>query len=53
VTDIYATSLDYDPSAIITIDFSKKVQNKLHWAIHSHTAAELIVERADAQQKHM
>ena len=43
VTDIYATALDYDPSAKITQDFFKKVQNKLHWAIHGHTAAELIV----------
>lgn len=43
VTDIYATALDFDPSAKITQDFFKKVQNKLHWAIHGHTAAELIV----------
>ena len=43
VTDIYSTALDYDPSAKITQDFFKKVQNKLHWAIHGHTAAELIV----------
>ena len=43
VTDIYSTALDYDPSAKITQDFFKKVQNKLHWAIHGRTAAELIV----------
>ena len=43
VTDIYSTALDYDPSAKVTQDFFKKVQNKLHWAIHGHTAAELIV----------
>jgi len=42
ITDIYSTALDYDPSAKTTIDFFKKVQNKLHWAIHEHTAAELI-----------
>jgi hypothetical protein len=53
ITDIYATSLDYDPSSIITIDFFKKVQNKLHWAIHHHTASELIVQRANAEKAHM
>lgn len=53
VTDIYSTALDYDSSAKITQDFFKKVQNKLHWAIHGHTAAELIVERADSQKEHM
>lgn len=53
VTDIYSTALDYDPSAKITQDFFKKVQNKLHWAIHGHTAAELIAERADSQKEHM
>ena len=53
VTDIYSTALDYDPLAKITQDFFKKVQNKLHWAIHGHTAAELIVERADSQKEHM
>ncbi|MDR3169109.1 MAG: virulence RhuM family protein [Candidatus Peribacteria bacterium] len=45
ITDIYATSLDYDPSSVITIDFFKKVQNKLHWAIHHHTAAENMAKR--------
>jgi len=53
ITDIYSTALDYDPSAKITQDFFKKVQNKLHWAIHGHTAAELIVERADSKKEHM
>ena len=53
VTDIYATSIDYDPSAKTTVDFFKKVQNKLHFAVHRHTAAELIVERADAEKAHM
>jgi len=53
VTDIYSTSLDYDPSAKITELFFKKVQNKLHWAIHKHTAAELILERANADKKNM
>lgn len=53
VTDIYSTALDYDPSAKITQDFFKKVQNKLHWAIHGHTAAELILERSDSQKENM
>lgn len=53
ITDIYATALDYDTSAKTTKEFFAKVQNKLHWAIHWHTAAELIVERADAEQPHM
>jgi hypothetical protein len=53
VTDIYATSVDYDPSAKTTLDFFKKVQNKLHYAVHRRTAAELIVERADAEKEHM
>ena len=53
ITDIYATSLDYDPQAPATIRFYATVQNKLHYAIHGHTAAELIVERADAEKDHM
>jgi hypothetical protein len=53
ITDIYSTALDYDPSAKTTIDFFKKVQNKLHWAIHGHTAAELIYTRADANKVNM
>ncbi len=53
ITDIYATSMDYDPYAQVTRDFFAKVQNKLHYAVHGHTAAELIVARADAEQEHM
>ena len=53
ITDIYATSLDYDKSAKTTRLFFAEVQNKLHWAIHRHTAAELIVERANAEKPHM
>lgn len=50
VTDIYATSIDYNKDAIITKEFFAKVQNKLHYAIHQHTAAELIIERADSRK---
>jgi len=53
ITDIYATSIDYDVTAKATKRFFATVQNKLHWAIHGHTAAELIVERADAEKQHM
>ena len=53
VTDIYATSIDYDPRASVSQEFFKKVQNKIHYAIHGHTAAELIVERADAEKDFM
>ena len=53
VTDIYATSMDYDPKSQTTREFFAKVQNKLHYAVHGHTAAELIVERADAEKVHM
>ncbi|WP_211349826.1 RhuM family protein [Rarobacter faecitabidus] len=53
ITDIYATAFDYDPSASTTREFFALVQNKLHWATHRHTAAELIVERADAERHHM
>ena len=53
VTDIYSTAMDYDKTAKTTQDFFAKVQNKLHWAVHQHTASELIVERADAARKHM
>ncbi|MDO4717765.1 MAG: virulence RhuM family protein [Propionibacteriaceae bacterium] len=53
ITDIYATAFDYDPQAPTTREFFALVQNKLHWATHRHTAAELIVERADATQPHM
>ena len=53
ITDIYATSLDYDKNAETSRDFFAKVQNKLHYAIHKHTAPELIIERADAKKKNM
>jgi hypothetical protein len=53
ITDLYATSIDYDVSAKATLRFFATVQNKLHWAIHGHTAAEVIVERADANQQNM
>ena len=53
VTDLYATAFDYDKDAKTTKEFFKMVQNKMHWAVHRHTAAELIVERADAEKAHM
>lgn len=53
VLEIYATSIDYDPRATISQEFFKKVQNKIHFAIHGRTAAELIVERADAEKDFM
>lgn len=53
ITDIYATSLDYDRTSKTTKQFFAKVQNKMHYAIHGHTAAELIYERADANKPHM
>ncbi len=53
ITDIYATSLDYDRSAETTREFFAKVQNKLHYAIHKHTAPELIIKRADSKKDHM
>ena len=53
ITDIYATSIDYDPTATATQRFFAAVQNKLHYSIHQHTAAELIYERADAEKEHM
>ncbi|MDR1581315.1 MAG: virulence RhuM family protein [Synergistaceae bacterium] len=53
ITDLYATALDYDPSAKATKRFFATVQNKMHYAVHGHTAAELIVERADAEKEHM
>ena len=51
--DIYATALDYDRTAKTTKQFFAKVQNKMHYAVHGHTAAELIYERADADKPHM
>lgn len=53
VLEIYATSIDYDPRAAVSQEFFKKVQNKIHYAIHGHTAAELIMERADAEKEFM
>lgn len=53
VLDIYATSIDYDPKAEISIDFFKKVQNKIHYAIHGQTAAEVIYTRADSEKEFM
>ena len=53
LTDIYATAIDYNRDAPTTKMFFKMMQNKMHYAVHGHTAAELIVERADAEQEHM
>ena len=53
ILEIYATSIDYDPRAQVSQEFFKKVQNKIHYAIHGHTATELIVERADAEKDFM
>lgn len=53
VLDIYATSIDYDPRTDLSRQFFATIQNKMHWAAHGHTAAELIAKRADASQPHM
>lgn len=53
VTDIYATAIDYDKTSPVTQEFYATVQNKLHWAIHGHTAAEMIVDNVDAKKPHM
>jgi hypothetical protein len=53
ITDIYATSIDYDPSSEMTQRFFQTVQNKMHWAAHGHTAAEIVRQRADAARPHM
>lgn len=53
VLDIYATSIDYDPKAEMSQAFFKVVQNKMHWAAHGHTAAEIVAGRADGSQPHM
>lgn len=53
VLDIYATSIDYDPKADISIEFLKKVQNKIHYAVHGQTAAEVIYTRADSEKEFM
>ena len=53
LTDIYATSMDYNKDAPTTRLFFKRIQNKMHYAVHGRTAAELIVDRADAEKEHM
>ncbi|MBR6118666.1 MAG: virulence RhuM family protein [Paludibacteraceae bacterium] len=53
LTDIYATSMDYDKDAPMTRQFFQIIQNKMHYAVHQHTAAELIMERASAEKEHM
>ncbi|MEA2017343.1 MAG: virulence RhuM family protein [Campylobacterota bacterium] len=53
ITDIYVTALDYDLQAPTTKEFFATVQNKLHWAIHGHTASELLIERANHQKEYM
>lgn len=53
VLEIYATSIDYDPKAESSVLFFKQVQNKMHWAAHKHTAAEVIYQRADADKDNM
>ena len=53
ILDIYATSVDYDPKADVSIEFFKKVQNKIHYAVHGETAAEVIYHRADAEKEFM
>lgn len=53
VLEIYSTSIDYDPRAESSVRFFKEVQNKMHWAAHRHTAAEIIYDRADAEKQNM
>lgn len=53
ITDLYATAIDYDKNSLATRRFYATVQNKMHYAIHGHTAAELIVKRADSTKEHM
>ena len=53
VLDLYATSVDYDPNSSISVEFFKIVQNKLHYAVHGHTAAEIIYNRADSEKSFM
>ena len=53
VTDIYATSMDYDPKSPVSINFFKKVQNKMHFAVSHQTAAEIIYNRVDSEKEHM
>ena len=53
ITDIYATAYDYDKMSPVTQQFFASVQNKMHYAVHQHTAAEVIMQRADAGKEHM
>jgi hypothetical protein len=53
ILDIYATSIDYNPKAEVSVEFFKKVQNKIHYAVHGQTAAEVIFDRADAEKEFM
>ena len=53
ILEIYATSIDYDPSAEASVQFFKQVQNKMHWAAHRHTAAKIVYLRADAEKENM
>jgi hypothetical protein len=53
VLEIYATSIDYNPNAEESVIFFKQVQNKMHWAAHKHTAAEIVYQRADAEKENM
>ncbi len=53
VLDIYATSIDYNPKSDVSVEFFKVIQNKIHWASHGHTAAEVIANRADAKKENM
>ena len=53
ILDIYATSIDYDPKSEISIKFFQEIQNKMHWASHGHTAAEIIMQRADSEKDFM
>ena len=53
ITDVYATSMDYDSNSKITKEFFATVQNKMHYAVHKHTAPELIIKRADAKKEYM
>ena len=53
ILDIFATSVDYDPNSEITLELFKTIQNKVHWAVHGHTAAEIIMERSDSDKDFM
>lgn len=53
ITDIYATAVDYDKNSQVTREFYATVQNKMHYAVHGNTAAEVIVARADHNKEHM